>query len=337
MQFVIGIDGGGSQTRAWLAEPNGRVIGRASTTGSNAFRLGNEAAARVLVEAACSAWRDAALPGTAPQDIAALFAGVAGAGAVEDQVALSKYLSQALGLPATRCQVDHDLRIAHVGALAGQPGAVLVVGTGAACYGRTTDRRSWKAGGWGPTLDDGGSGYWLGLHAMRAIVRAADGRGKATSMNDAVFTQLAVKTTREMLNQLRNPSASGIDTAAIARLAPLVLTAATCGDAIASGIVEAGAQELALMVEAVLSHLGLDIHRVGRVSCAGGLMENQDSYRERVAEAIARLVPTVHLEQPGLPPVAGAVLLALELIGRPIRSGVVTRLLETADAAHEPA
>ncbi len=326
VHLVIGIDGGGSRSRAWLAQVNGTVLGRGSAGGSNVYQLGVEEASRVLVEAATGAWRDAGLSGEV-HDIAAVFAGVAGAGATADQGELGGLLARKLSTPAAACQVDHDLRVAHAGALAGAPGAVLVAGTGSACYGRTFNRQSAKSGGWGPILDDGGSGYWLGIQAMRAIVRATDGRGKQVSFTDAIFAQLGVKTPREMLNRLRDRPPGGFDRPAIARLAPIVITAAVCEDVVAEEIVEAGAQELAIMVESVLSRLGLDAHPVGRIACAGGLLEHQDFYLERVDEAIRRLIPDMHLEKPGLPPVAGAVLLALEMTGRPAGSGVVSRLL----------
>lgn len=335
MQLVIGIDGGGSRTRAWLAQLDGSVVGQGMAGGSNVYQLGIDVSTRMIVEAVLAAWTDAGMPGKQPQGVSALFAGIAGAGATPDQQKLAEALARTLSVPMARCQVDHDLRVAHAGALAGMPGVVLVAGTGSACYGRTVDRQSAKSGGWGPVLDDVGSGHWLGVQAMRAIVRAEDGRGRAVTFTDAVFTQLYVKSPRQMLDRLRDPSPGGLDRPAIARLAPIVITAAASGDAVAEAIVEAGAQELALMVETVLSRLGLDVHPVGRVSCAGGLLENQEFYLERVDEAITRLVPAVHLERPGLPPVAGAVLLALELAGRPAGSAVVTRLLDGMEATED--
>ncbi|MGH8019318.1 MAG: N-acetylglucosamine kinase [Opitutaceae bacterium] len=328
----MGIDGGGSRTRAWVAQVDGRVLGQGSAGGSNVHLLGIEAASQVLVEAAIDAWRDAGLPGDV-HDLAAFFAGVAGAGASKDQRALGESLARRFSMPSSACQVNHDLHVALAGALAGAPGAVLVAGTGSACYGRTFSGQSAKSGGWGAVLDDGGSGHWLGIQAMRAIVRATDGRGKQPTFADAIFVQLNVKTPREMLDRLLDRSPDGLDRPAIARLAPIVITAAFCEDVVAGEIVEAGAQELAIMVESVLSRLALDAHPVGRVACAGGLLEHQDFYLERVDEAIRRLVPEIHLEKPGLPPVAGAVLLALELAGRVAGSGVVSRLLDGVEGA----
>ncbi len=88
--------------------------------------------------------------------------------------------------PAGSVRIEHDLRIAQAGAFVGGPGIVLIAGTGSCCYGRAADGREWRAGGWGGRLDDGGSATALGLAAVRAAIRAGDGRGPATVLGERV-------------------------------------------------------------------------------------------------------------------------------------------------------
>ncbi len=335
MRLVLGIDGGGTRTRAWFARLDGAVLARGEAEGSNTHQLGVARAGEVLVRAATEAWRAGGLPGGEPHDLAAVFAGVAGAGAPRDQRALADRLAARLAVAPERCLVDHDLRIALAGGLVGAPGAVVVAGTGSACFGRAGDGRSWKAGGWGPVLDDGGSGHWLGVQAMRAVVRAADGREPERGFTEAVKARLGVATPRELLARLAPGSPAPLDHATIAALAPLVLEAAAAGDPVAVALVESGARELAGMAAAVLARLGIDADPVGRVAGTGGVLERSALYFGRVAAALEARISDVRLEPPGLPPVAGAVLLALEAAGGVVDPSVVTRLRDEAGRGAE--
>jgi glucosamine kinase len=325
-ELVLGIDGGGSQTRAWLARLDGSVIGCGQAGASNVFHLGVDGASRAIAEAATTAWQAA---GLAPGVPAAVFAGVAGAGAEADQQVLAGALAIRLQCDAQRCRVDHDMRIALEGAFAGAPGAVLVAGTGSVCYGRLSDGRAWRAGGLGPLLDDGGSGYWLGMQALRQVVRVADGRATTSSLVDAIAARLGLREPRDALRFVRS---AGDDRARIAALAPIVLAAAAADDAAAGEIVMRGADELATMAEAVLHRLGLDRPGFAHLAGTGSLLEKNAYYRRIVSAAVARRVPAARLKRPALPACAGAVLLGFRIVGLSAGPDVLRRLKTKAAA-----
>jgi N-acetylglucosamine kinase-like BadF-type ATPase len=114
---------------------------------------------------------------------------------------------------------------AHVGALGGEAGVLLIAGTGAVGLGVTDAHR--MVDGWGPDLGDLGSGSWLGREGVRAVLRARDGLGPATVLTDA-----------DPAHRRRHvPDRLGGRAAAPARLlatfAPAVLDAADQGDAAA--------------------------------------------------------------------------------------------------------
>ena len=251
-QVVLGIDGGGSHTRAWIASEDGTVVGRGEAGPSNVHHLGVDASRRVVVDAVTAAWRSMGAPGERPCGFRAVFAGMAGAGAFEDQRALASALAADFGTDAANCRVDHDLRIALAGALGGAMGAVLVAGTGSACFGIGLDGRSWKAGGWGAQLDDGGSGHWLGMQALRALVRTADGRCPEPPLSGRIAERLGTRQPRAILRGL---SEGTLAREAVAALAPEVLAAAEQGDAAADAIMNQGAKELASMAGAVWRNL----------------------------------------------------------------------------------
>jgi N-acetylglucosamine kinase-like BadF-type ATPase len=277
----------------------------------------------MIVEAVTVAWRAMGAPGERPCGFRSIVAGVAGAGAFEDQRALGTALAADFGSDPASCRVEHDLRIALVGALGGRPGAVLVVGTGSACFGATADGRTWKAGGWGAVLDDGGSGHWLGMQALRAVVRAADGRGGESVLVEAVSARTGLNTPRAIINALGTDRLSPEKMAA---LAPDVLAAAGNGDAVAIEVVSRGANELSAMAAAVWSKLDLGTDATAALAGTGSVLEKSPVYREACARALAKALPGIALSEPHLTGVAGAVLLALQVAGIATEGAVMARL-----------
>jgi N-acetylglucosamine kinase-like BadF-type ATPase len=172
--------------------------------------------------------------------------------------------------------VDHDIRIALAGGLAGRPGIALIAGTGSSCYGRNATGDTWQAGGWGSILDDGGGGYWLGVRAIGAAIRASDGRGPATALHSVVLHQLGVANLREIVSLLHQGTLARHE---VARLSEGVMQCSENGDMAAREILERGAHELALMVRAVSQRCGAagpasrwSRRRRGGGGCGGGIL-----------------------------------------------------------------
>lgn len=338
MDFVIGIDGGGTRTRAWITTLDGRVVSRGEAGGSNVHQRGVEASCHMLVEAVAKARtgasRNSVQLNAKPR---AVFAGVAGAGAVRDQQLLAARLAPALLCDVDNCTVDHDLRIALAGGLGGEPGLVILAGTGSACYGRVGDGLSWKAGGWGPAVDDTGSGYWIGVEAMRSVVRAADGRTKSTALMDTLLDALGVTTPREMIDRLRDSVIAGMDRAVASALAPMVIAAAENDDETAVRIVKQGAVELARMAQAVVERLAIEAPPLVRGVTAGGLLEKEGFYFRHVRQAVDAVIPGFSLSAAKLPPVAGAVLLGLEQASGTVAPAVFEQVVESVSGCEAEA
>jgi N-acetylmuramic acid 6-phosphate etherase len=165
--------------------------------------------------------------------------GAAGALAAPDA---ARALGDALlaSLRAERVAVTSDAVIAHAGALAGEPGVVLIAGTGVVALAIGADGALRTADGWGPWLGDEGGGAWIGAAGLRAALRAHDGRGPSTTLLDAARARFgAPETWPAQFNAA----------AAVASFAPDVLAAE--GDAAALAIVRAAAEALAATARAV--------------------------------------------------------------------------------------
>src|SRR5690606_12096698 len=119
-------------------------------------------------------------------------------------------------------------------------GILLIAGTGSSAWARGVDGRTARAGGWGHLLGDEGSGYALGVAALRAVARAHDGRAPSTDLRDAVLRHANVAAPEALIAW-----AASAAKAEIAALAPCVAEAAAADDAVARAIVDRAARDLA--------------------------------------------------------------------------------------------
>jgi N-acetylglucosamine kinase-like BadF-type ATPase len=207
--------------------------------------------------------------------------------------------------------VDHDCRIALAGGLSGRPGIVQIAGTGSSCFGMNASGESWRSGGWGHVMADEGSSYWFGVEALRAAVRAYDGRGPQTELLDRVRERLRLA---EMNDIMRRVYVEGMAPAEIAALAPDVIAAARRLDPVACQLVQQGAREIADCVVAVAQRLGMEGGPC-ELALVGGLFQADDAVIPPLRERLAESLPGCRVQMADLPPVLGACLLALQSLG----------------------
>jgi N-acetylmuramic acid 6-phosphate etherase len=301
--LVLGIDGGGTRTVAFLATPSAdgwKLLGRGEAGPSNQKAVGVSAALAALDAAVREAF---AATGQPRRPVRAACLGLAGAGQPADQEVIRGWATR-VGLAATvEVTADAALLLA-----AGTPdgwGVAVVAGTGSMTFARSADGRTARAGGWGPLMGDEGSGYGIALEGLRAAVRAADGRGPATQLTEHLLAALKLTRPEELVGAVY-----GSDRTSLAALAPVVLQAAAAGDATADAIVARAADELAAAAAAAARQLGLG--PAFPVALAGGLFVSSADFRQRFLAALAgrglRADPITTVTEPA----EGAVRLALE-------------------------
>ncbi|MGW2284857.1 BadF/BadG/BcrA/BcrD ATPase family protein [Streptomyces phaeochromogenes] len=194
--LVVGLDAGGTRTRAVLASAvDGRVLGQGVSGPGNALTVPVPLLTEHLAEAVARA-----VPEPDRARVVAVASGFAGAaetapdepGRLNALAALTAALRR-LGITADSVGVSSDIEAAFASA-PGAPadGLALVAGTGAVAM-RISDRRcAVTVGGDGWLLGDDGGGFWIGRSAVRAALRMADGRGDPTTLADAVGRALGV-------------------------------------------------------------------------------------------------------------------------------------------------
>jgi N-acetylglucosamine kinase-like BadF-type ATPase len=325
VNWFLGIDGGGTRTRAVIVDAEGAVLGLGHAGSANYHTVGITQATQAVAEAVGAARAAAHVSGLA----AGAFLGLTGVKTAADHLAFREPLAQLRLVRTPECLgLDHDLRIALAGGRGVEPGLVVVAGTGAAAYGRDALGATAQAGGWGWLLDDQGGGTWLGLQGLRALVEAEDGRGAHTKLEPALFAELGVTSVREAMVWAMRPDTARFQLAA---LAPVVLQVAADGDAVARALVAEGARQLGRAAKALVAVLDFAEGPVPVVP-AGGLLGNP-FYLGALRESLATAVPRAELVPDPAPPIAGAARLAAAQAGTPLGPEAVKRL---ADRLRQP-
>ena len=242
MSLFVGVDGGGTRTRAVVIDGDGRELARAEDEGAvvTAHRPDDAAeAVRRVVEAALKKCgrRDRA-------DV--LWAGLAGAGSAAPRAAATRALRR-LEL-ADRLLVGTDVEAAFYDAFGDHPGLLAIAGTGSIVWARYGDGTERRVGGWGRLLGDEGSGYWIGLQGLRRLTSSEDGRAAPTAMEAPLLDACRVKTVAEAVGWVETASKSRVSS-----LAPHVVACADAGDEAALAIVSEAVEQLVAMVRAAMS------------------------------------------------------------------------------------
>jgi len=298
MRYVLGMDAGGTKTVALLADESGQVLGEARAGGANLQTHGELEVEKVL--------HDVMERAAGGRSVSALCLGMAGVDRPQDELVLRGILRRLGHRDCVR--VVNDAVIALVAGTPERVGLVVLSGTGSIAYGADLQGRTARSGGLGWILADEGSAQWLGREALRAAVRAADGRGPRTALLALVLEAMKAEGLADLVAAVyeRNPRPSELG-----RLAWTVEAAASQGDEVAGEILERGAAELALAARAVYRQLVFS-DGVVPVVLGGGAFRACPSLVGRVSTRLE--VKGAETRLLTLEPASGAVALARDLL-----------------------
>ncbi len=326
--YFLGIDGGQTSTLAVIVDGAGRLLGTGRAGPSNHIHEpgGIERLRQALHGSLSAAWTDAGLAREAGRlpELEAACCGMTGAG---------EYVQELIQEAAhiRRLRVEHDAVTAHAGALLGEPGAVVIAGTGSVAFGVNAQGQTAHAGGWAYLMGDEGSAYDIGRQALVAAARAEDGRPPHTRLLADIPAYLGMSTLWEVRSLVYSP---GFGRAEMAALAPLVSSAAGQGDRAAQAILDGAGASLAELAATVLRRLGME-GEPARVAPVGGVFRAGEVILQPFERALRDLCPRAILTPPALPPVLGAALLALKMAGILIDEKIQAHLRETAGRVQE--
>jgi glucosamine kinase len=230
---VLGVDAGGSATRAVLME-DGQVLSRFDEPPLNVL-LHADAFERLVGLITASGAEAAGL-------------GLAGLRGREHAAEMARRLGAATGVDVV---VVDDTEAALVGAFGFEPGVIVIAGTGSNAVGRGSDGRTARAGGYGFLLGDEGSTYWFANQALRAALRSREGSGRKSGALEAAVTD---EYGLDFDGIVRLVYSDPADRQLLARLARTVM--ALEDDPVMTGILDAGCDHLIALANPLRRQLG---------------------------------------------------------------------------------
>jgi len=297
MSLYLGVDGGGSSLRVVLADEQMHVLAQIERGTANPSSIGKEAAASLLHATIDETLKKA---DKTADDVTSVALGVAGTARLQSWVHNVAYgkLPNSFIVPST------DFEIALVGARGEHFGVLILAGTGSVAFGVNAKGDNIQVGGWGYLLGDEGSGYWMGMEALKALTRSFDKCPRDDMEAASILPQRIMKTLKlnradEVIGWLYGQPR----TADVARLAELVLSEAEDGDIFARYIVHRAVRALETLVTTVRQRL--KAHELP-AAFAGGLLINDNL----LSRLLANRLGMSSIPQPLYPPVIGAALLA---------------------------
>ncbi len=303
-RLYLGIDGGQSSTKALLADGTGKVIGRGRGGPCNHAGSAEGRAKFLSAVGDClqQAYHEAGVDSHSAH-FASVCLGLSGGS--EDKEALTKEL-----IRSDRYKLTHDAEIALLGGTGGEPGIIIVAGTGSIAFGRNAQMKTARAGGWGYIFGDEGGGFDLARQALRRALQYEEGWGPATLLRQ-VLLEVSGETTA---NALLHRFYTQFDRKQIATCAKLVTTAAEEGDPVALGILKTAAQDLGRYVIGVYRQIFTNGEAIPIVH-VGGVFESNfllSELKQYLSSKIGCLVTA-----PLFSPAAGALIEALRQDGNP--------------------
>jgi glucosamine kinase len=330
----VGVDAGGTRTRAVCISGSGELLGQGQAGPANHTSGGwSQARSSISDAIACAT---SFLDADAPVVVNTTFIGSAGLEQTGDEVEGRRLLDDRIR--SRLVCLDSDAYAAWAGAFRCRPGIVVIAGTGSMCLGIDAEGQRVKVGGWGWRVGDEGSAYGIAIDAIRAALQTVDGRNDADALWNALRSfvlgvpeagdggEAEVMAVRAWLYDPARFAAE------IAAFAPRVDDAAAAGCVAAKAILERAGTELAVMVRSVARQLGHPTRLP--VALMGGVLRRSPGVAAAFHDALGLDDATVL--EPAYEPEVGAALLAMHAARRPPDADVLARL-DVVCAAHATA
>lgn len=302
-KYFLGVDGGQSSTTAIIGDAEGRVLGIGRGGPCNHIKTGDGRAKFENAIGGClrTAAHEAGLHAGSLEFEAAC---LGFSGGPKDKEALVKQMVR-----ARVYDVTNDGIIALTGATAGEPGIIVVAGTGSIAYGRNARGETGRAGGWGYVYGDEGGGFDITREAVRASLRMEEGWGTATMLRAMLLEATASDNANDMMHRFYT---SDFTRPQIAAYSKLVDEAARAGDRVATEILNRAAQQLAGFAMNVRSVLFAS--EEVSVVCPVGSVYRSEILRYRF-ETLVGLVEQNRFAEPKYGPASGALIQAWKMSG----------------------
>lgn len=262
MEYIIGVDGGGTKTEAVAYSLDGEVI-KTSLKGFANLLNGKEEALSNIVDSIKEIIDD-----LGKEQLNGVYLGIAGMEVGDNAKYIIDEIKEVLDLEVL---LMNDGELALKAMLKGEDGILVIAGTGSIVFGIHDDKVA-RCGGWGHLLGDEGSGYKISIDALKNILFEEDNSINKSDLSIAIMKEFNWNTVDEIVEFVYSSSKDEI-----AKVAPIVSKFAEAGDNFAKGILEKEAVSLAKTTQNVYNKLGFEKCSIGLV---GGVLRKSKIMRK---------------------------------------------------------
>ena len=308
MNYILGVDGGGSKTTVQIADTSGKVISQAVSGSSSYKSVGINRAIGNLNTAVFDAVKKLKVT----RDIYFISScfGFAGNDAGEDsktyrKIVFNDKLNSYLNPKGTI--ICNDTRIGLESGSESKNKIIIIAGAGSNCFGINEDGKQAGASGWDFILADEGSGYSVGLKALKAIVKAYDGRGEKTLLSKTILEELNLN---EIPDLIKWAYGGLFPKDKISALAETVSNTAKMGDKVSIDILAEEAEEAVISVTTVANKLGFKNKNFDLIF-VGSLFKCKKYFKNILISRLRENFPKITFLPLIASPVEGAIKLAI--------------------------
>ncbi|MCY3412245.1 MAG: hypothetical protein INQ03_11480 [Candidatus Heimdallarchaeota archaeon] len=315
-RYYLGIDGGGTKTRAVIVDHTGNVMGTGESGPSSIDTVSLDISRENILQSIINTGVNTSTK------LSGIFAGLGGVVSETDK---KKVINLISSMKICDCigsiHVENDAFAAMYGGLAlANEGISIIIGTGSVAFGINEKGDTWRSGGYGYKEGDPGSSYYLGRQLLKYVAKVLDGRIEPSAMLVEVCQELRISDANTFITKLDELHDDRTQTAQLARYVTKFAT-----DPVAKHIIDTATDELALMVYAVYTHLNIKQKKLAIIGSLG----NESVFCEVFTQKIHTIHPEFEVFRAILDPALGSALRALQLGGIPITERILDTVQKT--------
>lgn len=312
--YYLGIDGGGTKTKYLLINENLKKVAERDGSTIHIHQVGVEGIKIQVTENISKICNDANIE---LKDIGYIFAGVPGYGeSIDDMEKIDKAFEDIMKVPYS---IDNDAVNGWAGGTACRPGVNVVAGTGSIAYGRNSEGKLARCGGFGPGIGDDGSAYWIALKTINEYTKQKDGRKEKTVLVDILEKEYGVTYKYEIVEIVFNKLK--FNRTELAKFSTICFLSAEAGCPACKKIFKDAAESIFEHIKAIAKELNFTDEFV--VSYTGGVFKAGKHVLNPLKEMIKESALKCYLQEPVLDPWKGAALLAYNLGGNTVPDNVM--------------
>ncbi|SHK65575.1 BadF-type ATPase [Clostridium cavendishii DSM 21758] len=288
MEYIIGVDGGGTKTESVAYDLNGKVLYTSLTGFGNVLNNKEEALNNIKTGI------KNIFEKLGKENVKGIYLGLAGSEVGDNTKVIHDAIKDEFEIENV---VMNDGELALKATLKGEDGILTIAGTGSIAFGIKEDRQA-KAGGWGHLLGDEGSAYKIAIEALKNMIHENDFSLPLSDLSKALLKELNVKEVDDIVAFVYSKTKDEV-----ASITKVVSSFAENGNEIALKIMQKEGLELAKTTENVYKKLNFDKCSIGLV---GGVIKKSKVVRETFETYLKEHINVVEFVDEDVSPAKGA-------------------------------